>query len=292
MVRVREGAGGAQRRGRWVLIIFLAALSACSSTTFIDNRLDFLLPWYLGDYVDLSRAQKKDLDELLQPFLQWHRSQELPLYLDTLNQVSDTLDRTLELQDVIDISLSFENAYRRMESEGLEWMLKLGAKLSDEQIAQFLQQLNEKQVEYEEEYLTRSEQEFREDTYESLNDSLQDFMGKLDAIQQKTLRDTSASLQRSDRMWLEERAEWMKKLEVLLRREPGWQQRTRDSLAARDADRSGEYQQVYEHNMRQIQQAMVTVLNGRTEKQNRRLRKKLDNFREDLQILIDQGSAG
>lgn len=292
MVRVREGAGGAQRRGRWVLIIFLAALSACSSTTFIYNRLDFLLPWYLGDYVDLSRAQKKDLDELLQPFLQWHRSQELPLYLDTLNQVSDTLDRTLELQDVIDISLSFENAYRRMESEGLEWMLKLGAKLSDEQIAQFLQQLNEKQVEYEEEYLTRSEQEFREDTYESLNDSLQDFMGKLDAIQQKTLRDTSASLQRSDRMWLEERAEWMKKLEVLLRREPGWQQRTRDSLAARDADRSGEYQQVYEHNMRQIQQAMVTVLNGRTEKQNRRLRKKLDNFREDLQILIDQGSGG
>lgn len=287
---VRVIAGGAQRRGRWVLIILLAVLSACSSTTFIYNRLDFLLPWYLGDYVDLSRAQKKDLDELLQPFLQWHRSQELPLYLDTLNQVSDTLDRTLELQDVIDISLSFENAYRRMESEGLEWMLKLGAKLSDEQIAQFLQQLNEKQVEYEEEYLTRSEQEFREDTYESMNDSFQDFLGKLDTTQKKTLRETSASLQRSDRVWLEERAQWMEKLEALLRREPGWQQRTRDSLAARDGDRSGEYEQVYEHNMRHIQQAMVTVLNGRSEKQNRRLRKKLDNFREDLQTLIDQGS--
>ena len=35
------------------LIFVLSLLGACSSTTFLYNRLDFLLPWYLGDYADL-----------------------------------------------------------------------------------------------------------------------------------------------------------------------------------------------------------------------------------------------
>ena len=90
--------------GKYALIIALLLLTACSSTTFVYNRLDFLLPWYLNDYVDLDRSQKDDLDELLYPFLQWHRSEELPQYLKILDQIEQSLDRTMRPEDVADIA--------------------------------------------------------------------------------------------------------------------------------------------------------------------------------------------
>ena len=269
------------------LIVCLLLLPACSSTTFIYNRLDFLLPWYLDDYVDLSRTQKDYLDELLEPYLSWHRREELPRYLAILDQIDDSLDRTMEQQDVADISLAFEDAWTRLESEGLNWMLQLGARLSNEQIAAFLQELQEQQQEYEEKYLARSEDEYREDTYDSLVDNFQDYLGRLEPEQKQVLKDTSAAMQRSDSAWLEERAAWLVKLETLLQRKPGWQQRLRDTLDAREENHSSKYRQVYEHNVAQINRAIVTVLNSRTERQNRRLRKKLDNFREDIQTLIE-----
>ena len=61
-----------------LLAALLLTLVGCSSTTFVYNRLNLIIPWYVGKYVDLSRDQKKVLDAELQPFLQWHRHEELP----------------------------------------------------------------------------------------------------------------------------------------------------------------------------------------------------------------------
>ena len=42
----------------FLLSLFVLTLTSCSST-FLYNQLDWLIPWYLDDYVDLTRAQKK-----------------------------------------------------------------------------------------------------------------------------------------------------------------------------------------------------------------------------------------
>ena len=66
----------ALRRGLWhtvVGLLLLCVLAGCSSTSFFYNRLDFFVPWYLGDYVSLDRSQDELLENQLQPFLAWHR---------------------------------------------------------------------------------------------------------------------------------------------------------------------------------------------------------------------------
>ena len=277
------------RRAKLGFVFSLKLLGACSSTTFVYNRLDFLLPWYLGDYAELSRPQKKTLDDLLQPFLRWHRMEELPQYLVILQKIDRALDQPLELGDILDLSLEFENAWLRLENRGLEWMLEFGAELSDKQIEAFGQKLKEQQAEYEEEYLTRDDEEYQEDAYDALVDSFGGYLGRLGTAQKQVLRDTSAQLLRSDKIWLLERALWLGKLEVLLLREPGWQQRIRDLLSAREDINSPQYQQIYEHNVLVIQAAVVVILNGRTDKQNKRLRKKIQYLQEDLETLIEQG---
>ena len=161
------------------LLMLLVVLTGCSSTTFIYNRLDFFIPWYLGDYVDLNREQKARLDELLQPFLAWHRAEELPQYLQILDDIDARLDGPISGADVGDTLDEVEQAWLRVETRALDWLLALGADFSDEQIARFIEELRDKQVEYEEKYLTRTEQEYREYAEENLRDNLQDMLGRL-----------------------------------------------------------------------------------------------------------------
>ena len=272
----------------WV-VIALFVVSACSSTTYVYNRLDFLLPWYMDDYVDLDAEQEAYLDELLVPFLAWHRAHELPVYLTALNRIEDSLNQPLTAEIVGTIVTEFELAWLRLQSEGLERLLDLGASLSDEQIAAFLEALWEQQREFEEEYLERDEEEFFEDNDDNTLDTFQDYLGKLSDDQKQWVRDGSRRLLRSDQVWLKERAQWLTELGILLTREPGWQERVRVAVSAKNNTMTPEYQRIYEHNMDAIYQLAAQVLNARSERQSRHLRGKLADVREDLETLIAQG---
>ena len=274
----------------WV-VIALFLVSACSSTTYVYNRLDFLLPWYMDDYVDLTAEQEAYLDELLVPFLAWHRAQELPVYLTALNNIEDSLNEPLTPAGVGAMVADFESAWLRLEGEGLTQLLDLGARLSDEQIAAFLEALWEQQREFEEEYLERDEEEFFEDNYDNTLDTFQDYMGKLSDVQRQWVRESSRQLLRSDQVWLQERALWLTQLAVLLEREPGWQQRVRAAISVRDDTVSPDYQRVYEHNMDVIYQLTAQVLNAHNERQSRYLKDKLSDIRQDLEALIAQGKT-
>ena len=275
----------------FLLILLLLTLVGCSGTTFIYNRLDFILPWYLDDYVDLNRGQDAFLDEQLAPFLAWHRMEELPRYLEILDDIDATLDRDRDLtaSDIEAISLEIERAWFRLEERGLDWLLALGGELSEEQVQEFLAALWKKQEKYEKKYLERSDAEYREDSYDSLVDNLQDYLGKLDKSQKQLLEEASGQLIRSDATWLRERGDWLRRLETLMQREPGWEQRLREALASRSDTVSEEYVQLYEHNLQVIYTALAQVFNSRTAKQDERLRGRLADLRKDFQTLIEQG---
>ncbi len=269
----------------------LLFLVACSSTTFVYNRMDFLLPWYVNDYADLNGEQEEYLDELLAPFLAWHRSQELPRYIEILDEIDGTLDDPATAESVAEVASHFEQAWLRLEDESLDWLLELGETLDDEQVQEFLDELWEQQRKFEKKYLERSDEEFHEDSYDNMLDSAKDYFGRLDGEQKALLRTASEDLRRSDSAWLTERAAWLDKLAVLLEREPGWQQRVRDAVAARPQTVSRDYQQVYDHNAQVLYAALADLLNSRTERQDRHLRDKLYDLRADLETLVAQGKS-
>ena len=273
---------------KYYLLLALLFIGGCSSTTFVYNRLDFILPWYLDDYVELDRAQETFLDEQLKPFLAWHRSEELPRYTLILDDISRRLDGPLTAQDVAAISAEFEQAWLRLEGRSLEWLLALGERLTEDQVQQFLDELWKQQEKYQKKYLERSDREYHEDSYDSLVDSVQDYLGRLDKSQKQLLETASDELLRSDATWLRERDAWLQRLGVMMRREPGWQQAIRDAVQQRSETVSVDYLELYEHNLAVIHSVLAQVLNSRSEKQDQRLRKKLTNLREDLQVLVAQ----
>ncbi|MFK8042540.1 DUF6279 family lipoprotein, partial [Congregibacter sp.] len=83
-------------RWRWQLLgALLLLLTACSGTTFVYNRLDIILPWYLDRYVDLDRSQSQVFDAQLEGLLEWHRREELPRYVEFLNTIDEDLKADL-----------------------------------------------------------------------------------------------------------------------------------------------------------------------------------------------------
>ncbi len=279
---------------RWCklsLFLSLLMLGACSGTTLLYNRLDFLVPWYVDDYAELNGEQETYLEELLTPFLAWHRAQELPSYVKILGDIETSLDEPETQAGVEAIFAEFERAWLRLEGEALDSLLDLGAQLSDTQIDGFLKVLWEQQDEYKEEYLERSDDEFYEDSYDNLKDNAKEYLGALSDKQRNVLRESSSKLLRSDEEWLRERADWFKQLEVILKRGPQWQQRVRAAVAARRDKFSPEYVRIYENNSAVIADAIARLLNSRTERQDRHVRSKLSDLREDFETLIAEGKA-
>ncbi len=273
-----------------ILLLSLVLLSACSNT-FVYNQLDWLIPWYLDDYVDLSREQKRDLKAEIRELLRWHRGEELAAYVSILDGIEADLGQTVTASTVEGWANQAVAAYERIEERSLPMLFELGRGLSDEQMDGFIAKLEKAQQELEEEYLERTDEEYITDAREGLDENLRDFMGRLTPEQKEVIATATASLQRFDFAWLEERRLWLEKLSGLLQREPGWEDAVMEALRNRDQDRTEAYVSIYNHNAVIINQTIAEVLNLRTEKQGRRLLREIDDVRDDLRKLISQAEA-
>ena len=68
-------------------VLLCLLLSACS-TKLAYNYLDWILEWYVADLVNLTEDQEWQLNDALTKELAWHRKQQLPLYIKSLDQLS------------------------------------------------------------------------------------------------------------------------------------------------------------------------------------------------------------
>jgi len=272
-----------------LLLIFLSCLLTGCSNTFIYNQLDWLIPWYVGDYLDLNRVQKKYFKSELLPLLDWHRSEELQTYLLILDSIESDLDKSVTAAAVSRWADELVAAYDRLKQRSIPLAFDIGEAMSDLQLKYFMEEMYETQDELEQEYLPRSEAEFREQTYDNFEEGMSGFMGRLEKSQLHRLQQAAADIVRFDEAWLAQRRTWLQQGEKLLDRKPGWQEAALDLLNNREQFESPAYKAANLHNQEVIYAALADVIEARTQKQDERLRDEIADFRRDLNKLIAQG---
>jgi hypothetical protein len=283
------------KRLKLILVLLLAAalLAGCTAS-FTYNRLDWLIPWYVDGYVDLSREQRQLLRQQLKPPLQWHREEELARYAALLDRIEADLAEASDAAGNPDPEMvrswvdEILEAARRVERSMMSVALDFGETISESQMQEFIDSLWEQQREYEDEYLERSDAEYADDTFENLSDFLARFMGRLSTSQQAALRQAAERLQRFDAPWLEERRKWLETLEPMLQRQPGWREAVMEAHAGRLENRTPEYRAVLEHNLGLITAAVAEVIGGMTERQHGKASEELDDLRNKLHKLMDR----
>ncbi len=267
-------------------LLLCLLLSACS-TSFTYNKLDWLIPWYVGNYVDLKAEQKDLLKIRLDPLLGWHRKEELAGYISLLNKIESDLENPVDPEIVRNWMSEVRQAIDRIEFRLLQLSLGLGETMNNEQIADFTSSLMEKQQEYRDEYSKRSNEEYAEDNYKRLAKNLRRFSGKLNDEQEQKLQRAAESMQRFDLPWLEDRELWLGKMIKLLQREPGWQHAIMQAYQQRDENRSEEYELTLEHNIQVLSETFAAILNDLDDRQRSRFLKKIEKYKISIEQLIN-----
>ena len=270
-----------------ILLFSLIFLVGCSSTTFIYNRIDFLLPWYLESYVDLNQEQRQKLNELLEPFFEWHREEELPKYVKIIEDFESILDEKIELASIEAITHEVEQSWFRLEDNMIAWVIPMTRELSDEQITEFLQTMQSKTAQNENKYLSRNLQTYQNDNYKRIRKNLRRFIGGMNKDQLDLIDIASKEMIRVDGQWIDNRKALIENLKVILKRGDGWEL-SLQNITHRDDKVASNYRRTYSHNIAVNERLFVEILNSRTEKQDKKLRSQLLRYKTDIKTLIAQ----
>jgi hypothetical protein len=269
-------------------VLLLTLVVAGCSTAFTYRHLDWLIPWYVDGYVDLTRDQRHLLQDQLWPVLAWHEEEELGHYLDILDRLETELQKEVSAEQVRSWADEVIAAVERVEQNMLNVALEFSESLSDEQLAEFMESVWEEHREYEDEFLSRTDQEYVEENAENLEEFLERFTGRLTDRQEDTLLRAAGSLRRFDSVWLEDHEQWLNTLGPLLKREPGWEQAIRVAYANRTLQRSQEYTDLLEYNTEVVSTAFAEVLNSMTEKQRKHVFAEIEDLRSQVQRLLSK----
>lgn len=267
-------------------LLVLALLAGCSANRFLYNRADTFVRWAVDDYVDLTSEQQQRFDDNLDVLLDWHRRAELPQYREFIFLSIAALDDGVTIDEAIVISEAIEQAVNRLQAEFIELLLLTGEDLSEQQILDFLAELDRQQQEFAEERLVRDEETYAADAAKSLEGLAKRLLGRLDEAQQSLIASRSKELTRIDRLWYDDRTVWGATLRTILEtRAPDWQSDVRALSEARSSARTPAYVAGIDHNGDVILELLVDIINGRTERQDRKMRRFLNGLIADIDAL-------
>ena len=268
------------------LLVFAFVLAGCSANRFLYNRADTFVRWAIDDYVDLTSEQQRQFDADLDGFLDWHRRDELPHYRKFIVSSLDALEGGVTIDEAVLISNAIDEAASRLQVKLVDLLLGSAEGLTDSQLQNFLDELDRQQEEYAQERLVRDDITYADDAADSLQQLAKRLLGRLNKDQKTLIQLRARELLRLDRLWHEDRSVWGVKLRAILgNRLPGWQTEIRVLGDTRSEARTPAYVAGIEHNGDVILGLLVEVINGRTERQDRRMRRFLADLIADIDAL-------
>ena len=203
-----------------------------------------------------------------------------------------TLEDGVTLDEAVAISEEIDLAADRFQGQFIELLLATAEDLSDEQIQDFLAELERNQAEYADERLVRDAETYYADSAKTMKDLVKRLIGRLNRDQRAEIEQRSMDLTRLDGLWHDDRARWGRALRVILEaKAPGWQAEIRKLGETRSEARIPEYVAGIEHNGDVILALLVDIINSRTERQDRRMRRFLEGLVDDIDALTAASDA-
>lgn len=270
---------------RAVVFVALLALAGCSSN-FVYERIDWLVVWRVGKYVDLTSEQKKNLQADVQAHLEYVRVYKMPVAADLLSRTARDVEAGSITPDMIDAR------YREMLAELDNFMLGIvpGAmnflrSLDEEQVAELFENLEEINQEMYEEYSGRTAEEREKNRNKSAIKSTQQWTGRLSKEQKLLLTDALARMEDSSEQWIEYQREWQRRFRTLIQTRPPedeYREELTQLFVYPRNFHSDEYRRQVDANRQIFNEAFAELLTGLSDKQRKRMVGELDDWAEAM----------
>ena len=174
------------RKCRWLVLLVCFVFAGCG-TKFAYNNISWFAVSYIEDFVSLSNSQESELEDRLDLLQQWHKKNQLPLYMSQLQAIQN-LDRSdMNSAFIIDQSEQTKNHIRSIVNKFAPDIYALSMQLTPEQDNEFLKNFREKQQDYYQERLSLNDEDSRERYRNRLEDRLERWLGSVSKEQKKII---------------------------------------------------------------------------------------------------------
>lgn len=280
---------------RTAIIAGLCLLLAGCLVRIAYSQADWLIAREINQYVSLDDEQSAFLDERLDAHLDWHCAREVPRYqawfADLANQA-----RAGEL-NARDVEASFDRAeqfLRRLAERIAPDAVELLATLSDEQVTELLDHLDEQQRQRREQYADPDAATRRAERVERMEERLERWYGRLNREQRARVEQWGEELAASPDAWLENRERWREALATALehRDDPAaFRDRVKPLLTEPETLWDPEYAESVRHARTQAVELIVDVHELASERRQLRAARKLETWQSNMGRIACEESA-
>ncbi|MFN3580059.1 MAG: DUF6279 family lipoprotein [Pseudomonas sp.] len=261
-------------------------LSACSSTRLAYDNLERLVSWKSGDYVSLTRDQKRWLSGRVQTHRDWHCSTELPEYRRYLAQLQPQLSsKALDADMLVDQLPEIQPAVDRLLEELAPTLAELLSDLTAQQVDELIDNMQLQHQELHERYVAPAEKVQNQERATRLEKRLTPWLGRLTAEQRQRVQSWSAELARQNSIWLDNRSFWLDNFISTLKQrdQPDFSERINALLTDRQQFWTPHFRERSEINARLGAEMLADLLSMASDRQIQRMENRLARLETDLQ---------
>ena len=202
-------------RAGWLALLCLTLIGGCTAQ-FLYNRLNFLIPWYLGGHVTLDDAQETELKQGIASLTAWHRSSQLARYSAFMRTVADRIEQPVGRDEIDAAAHTVEGFWvdiiRELTPEAALWLQSLSPAQVDELLASFAEDDEDSR---DEECTAPSDKQL-ERRKKGMTRAVKYWAGTLNETQLALIGAAARDLRPTGCDWLESRARWRDELKRAL----------------------------------------------------------------------------
>ncbi|NVJ51711.1 MAG: hypothetical protein HWE11_15075 [Gammaproteobacteria bacterium] len=272
-----------------IILLAVLLLTGCG-IKFWYNRIDWIVPWFMDDFVELTDGQEDRLEQILIAQTKWHRQQELPRYIAFLTAVRQDVEQQAVAQNYQtrrqQISVFYETLLAQLAPDAASLM----AQLTPEQANAMLTTLAKQDKERMEEYSELSAAERVVEIEENLRDSLRDWVGRLTSSQRALVKEWAAAIKDTTEQRMIYRKAWREAMafELEVAALDNNQQGLEQLITNGQQFQSETLRQLYQHNAAQSERFLIALYESLSARQKQKLINRLNDYIDDFNDLNQQ----
>lgn len=277
-----------------LLVMLATLLGGCSAVRFTYNNADLVARYQASEYVEFTPEQAEQFRARFTGFHQWHRSNELPAYVELLKDAGGRVGRGLRQEDVAWAVATARSQYRRLTAAAARDVGPLLVSLDAEQVQQVEKRFAENNRRFARENLEGDPRRLHEKRTKQLEDHFREWTGRLTDQQRDRIARFADEYGRMRALRFEDRKHTQQAFLALIRseRDPArMSQRVAALFSDPDEGRTREYREAMSQFENRLAALVVDIDRMLTPEQRARAIQKLQSYSSDLAELHRPGAT-
>ncbi len=187
---------------KWISILLMSYLLAGCGAKFVYHNMDWFITDYLEDYVTLTDHQESLVKKQINMLSHWHQNEELDNYIIQLDQLLAMDPKTLTVEQLQHHRDWIQAHYQSLVTKIFPSIYLLASDLSETQVDEFIQGVEERHQKYADKYADLSENETRAKYQQRITERMEQWLGDLTREQIQLVNQWARALQLTTQDWV------------------------------------------------------------------------------------------